>query len=702
MTDIQPLLDKAQDGFKTLTVSEKFQNQALEQLKQWLTDQQYADYVLQIEHIITNHFWDYLLDSFYQVIPFGTGGRRGEVGVGPNRINPWTVKASCQGHSQFLIKHYDEEAKERGVVLAYDVREFFTNKYFNDDLPNPVKNLTCRKLAEEAAQVYAANGIKVFIFEDIRTTPQLSFAIRHLNAVGGNVFSASHNPPEHNGQKVFDEFGGQLIPPEDEKLVKEVTEHMSRIEDMDFAEGEEKGLIVTIGKEVDDAYLKATSQLSVSKNRDVRIVYSPLHGTGLQNIYASLINLGFTVEKDPKTSNPSGKFENVTFNIPNPEVEQSFDTPLKHAKEYKADIVMSSDPDSDRFGAMIHHEGKWQFLNGNEIGAILTEYIVSKKKGGLKGRGVVIKTGVTTNLITEICRQNNVDVIGDLLVGFKYVGEEMNKLEKEGRIDDFLIGTEESHGYLTGNYARDKDSAPAAILFAELAADLKKEGKTVIDYLNEIYTKYGYFRNYLTEIRLPGAEGRAKIDKIQENLRENQPALIGRFKVIEINDYLDHKPIVSETDASGKNMIAYRFEPVEGTISIKVTIRPSGTEPKSKIYFEIGSEPFGLEKFEKTKEDIEKILLELEKDVMQYCYRLIGVDFPDRGFLLFFQLPLDVKLRYFEIEQELSELKEVKDKDDRQKKVAEMLKFLGSDPIGKIDKAFKAKYDQGVEEYLDI
>lgn len=698
---IQDYLNEAKNGFNTLSVSDKFKDQALANLQQWLEGEQFAAYVPQIKHLIENKYWDYLLDSFYQLIPFGTGGRRGEVGIGPNRINPWTIKSSCQGHSQFLIKHYGDEAKKRGVVQSYDVRHFYGNKYLNDDISNPVKDLTCKDLAYEAVQVYAANGIKSYIFDGVRSTPELSFAIRHLNAVAGNMFSASHNPPEHNGQKVFDEFGGQLIPPEDEKLVNEVAKHMGKIEEISFEDAKSQKLVEFIGEEVDKAYLETLSKLPLSKEKDIKIVYSPLHGTGLTNVYAGLEAAGFKVYKDPETSNISGKFENVTFNIPNPEVEQSFETPLKYAEEVGADILLSSDPDSDRFGAMVRDKGKWVFLNGNEIAVILAEYLITKRKMEA-GKGIIIKTSVTTDLIREICEKNAVHLIGDLLVGYKYVGEEMNKLEKSGKIDNVILSCEESHGYLIGAYARDKDGAAPAIIFSEIAAELKKKNKTVIDFLKEIYSKYGYFRNYLTEIRLPGAEGKSQIDKIQDVLRTNPPKSFGRFNVATFEDYLNRKPILSETDASSKNVLVFNLEPVTGTISIKVTVRPSGTEPKTKMYFEIGSNPFAVEDYAKVREEIEQITLELEKDVLQTCYRIIDIDFPDRGFLLFWQLPLQSKLRYFEVEEKILGLKEVKDKKDRQEKLDEMLSFLGSNPIEKIDKAFQAEYKMGILEYLDL
>lgn len=314
------LLKFAKEGFKILSVDTKYQDQALEFLKEWLFDPELKEYAPQIEYQIKNKDWDYLLDCFYQIIPFGTGGRRGEVGIGPNRINKWTIQLSAQGHSQYLIKQYKDDAKKRGVVLSYGIREFFTNKHFNDGLPNPVKNLKGRDLAYAAAEVYTANDIKTYVFDAARTTPELSFAIRHLKAVAGDMFDASHNPPEHNGKKVYDEFGGQLIPPDDEILVKEVTQNVKEIKKKDLDEAKSKGLFETIAGKVDEAYIKAVSDLSLSKESNISIVFTPLHGVGGTSVQKILGKAGFKVTPDPKTSNQSGKFENITFNIPNPEV----------------------------------------------------------------------------------------------------------------------------------------------------------------------------------------------------------------------------------------------------------------------------------------------------------------------------------------------------------------------------------------------
>lgn len=696
------LLDKAKLGFTTLQVGQQYKDSALKNISLWLTDSMFLDYVPQLKHLIEAGHWDYLLDCFYQVIPFGTGGRRGEVGIGPNRINPWTIQASAQGHSQYLIKQYGEDAKSRGVVLAYDVRQFFSNKYFNDDLPNPVRNLNCKDLAVAAAKVYTANDIKVFLFDDFRTTPELSFSIRHLKAVSGDMFSASHNPPEHNGKKVYDEFGGQLIAPFDEQLVEEVTQNVQSIKTIELADAEKSGLIISIGKEVDDAYVSTCQKLSLSDNRSIKITYTPLHGCGSTSVLKVLESLKFDITVDPKTGNPSGKFENVTFNIPNPEVIQSFETPLISAENIHSDIILNSDPDADRIGIMVKHNEKFEFLNGNEIGIILTQYVIDKKKGKIPGKGIVIKTHVTSSLIARIAEQNDTTCIGDLLVGFKYIGDLMNQLEKEDKIDNFLFGAEESHGFLAGNYVRDKDAVVPAIWLSELAGELKDQGKTLVDYLRHIYSKYGYFRSYLTEIRLPGAEGMEQIQLIQKTLKENPPKQIGRFELDHVEDWMDRLPILSETDKVAKSGMVFYFKPVTTTSSIRVTVRPSGTEPKSKMYFEIGSEPFSEEKYDAIKQNIENIRIEFEQAFMKACYKTLGIDFPDRGFLLFWQLPLKDKLHYFEVEPEIAKLKSEPDKSARQEKLTKLIEFLGADPIKKMDDAFKAKYKDGVAKYLEL
>jgi phosphoglucomutase len=706
MTDSAALLKKAAAGFGNLNVSAKYIDSALKWLELWMTDDPFKDYVPQIEYLIESEQWDFLLDSFYQVIPFGTGGRRGLVGIGPNRINPWTIQASAQGHSQYLIKQFGDEAQKRGVVLAFDVRRYTQQGLYDDSRPNPVMNLDGLQLATAAAAVYAANGIKVYMFETVRTTPELSFAIRHLNAISGDMFSASHNLPTDNGKKVYDRFGGQLIPPDDQTLVEEVTQNVKEIKTILIDAARANGLLEYVGEKVDGAYFAAVCPVSLSTARGLKIIYSPLHGTGLTSVYPILKKLGFDVTLDPQTSGLSGAFENVTFNIPNPEVIQSFDNSLPYARKVDADILISTDPDADRIGVMLKHKGAWQFLTGNEIGIILANYAISKyaSKGRLNPSSVIIKTEVTTSLIEKIARENGVQCIGNLLVGFKYIADMMNKIEKEGRIDDFIFGVEESHGYLTGNYARDKDAAPAAIWLAEHAAELKKQQKTLLDDLNDIYANYGYCHNYLTEIRLLGARGMEQISHIMDHLRNSAIDSFGGFSVSERFDRWlgEPQPHLSKTDTSARNVIVYNLNNLADTSSIRVTVRPSGTEPKIKMYFEVVGKPCSIQKLEDEKQKIGKIRLELEKTVMQYCYKLLDVDFPDRGFLLFWQLPLDAKLNYFEIEEDIANLKDISNAQDRKEELDKLLAFLGANPIEKIDEAFKAKYYQGVLEYLGL
>jgi phosphoglucomutase/phosphomannomutase len=706
MDNYQTLVEKAKKGFATLDLPKHFKTDALDRLEVWLTEAMFVDYVPQIEHLIASGQWEFLLDSFYQVIPFGTGGRRGLVGVGPNRINPWTIQASAQGHSQYLFKAHGDSAGKRGLVLAYDVRRFSDLGRYAADRPNPVKDLDCRQLAEAAAQVYTANGIKVFLFESTRSTPELSFAIRHLNAVSGCMFSASHNLPTDNGKKVYDQHGGQLIPPQDQELVDEVTKHVAAIQIMDLDTASQKGLLETIGRDVDDAYHAAVAGLQLSDVRGVKILYSPLHGTGLTSVYPVLTAMGFDIHLDPATSNLSGAFENVTFNIPNPEVTQSFDSAIPNADAIAADVIMSTDPDADRIGIMVRHEGKWEFLNGNEIGIVLTEYAIDQYRlqGRLSKNHVIIKTEVTSSLIDTIASQNDIQCVGDLLVGFKYIGERMNRLEADGRQDNFILGTEESHGFLMGNYARDKDAAGAAVWLAELTSRLKSEGRTLVDYLDGIYAKYGYCHNYLTEIRLLGAKGIGQIAGIMTHLRENTISTVGDFKVARKIDRWrgEPQPHLSKTDTSSRNVLILKMDNLPETRSIRITVRPSGTEPKFKIYIEVLGRPFDLSDSDDAKARIVQVQEQLERAFMAYCYGILGVDFPERGFLLFWQLPLNDKLTYFEVEDQVAALRDLSDADERRRQLEALLGFLGANPVQKVDRAFSARYGSGIMTYLDF
>ncbi len=701
------LIEQISEGFNTLTVADSYKEKALSYLQDWTTKPEFSDYLPQIEYLVEAKKWDELLDAFYQVVPFGTGGRRGLVGIGPNRINTWTLQSSAQGHSQYLKNKYGEEASTRGIVIAYDVRVYTKKDVYDEGRPNPVRNLGCKDLAESVAKVYCANGIKTYLFTSYSSTPELSFMVRRLNAVGGDVISASHNPPEFNGKKVVDETGGQLIPPDDQTLVDVVVNEVKEIKTMDLSEAKEKGLLEYLAQSYHEDYLKAAADISLNpKHRSIKIYFSPFHGTSSTSVLPVLEKLGFEIKMDELTGKPDPDFTHIVYNNPNPEVQEAYKNLVSKAEEYGADVILTTDPDADRIGLMSKEQDGWRFFNGNELFVMQVAYMLEELEQAdkLKPTNVIIKTLVTTNLISAIAKKFDVQIIPDLLVGIKYIAEEINKLEREGRIDDFLIGGEESHGVVAGNYLRDKDSCVAAILLAEAASKSKNKGKTIGDYLKTIYRQYGYYCNYLTEIRLPGAEGMSKMAHIQEEIRKNTPTHFGQFELAEKVDMWEGEPFKSETDKVSRNVLILRFkQPNSATAHLQVVIRPSGTEPKTKMYVEIGRKPISPDaSLEDEMAEVEKFKEEVEVAVITKLYSLIGIDFPRRGFLLFWQLPANIKMKYFDVEPDIVKLKEVESKEDRGKKLNELLAFIGSSPTEKVNKAFQAEYGKTIEEYLEI
>ncbi len=526
-------------GFSNLKVDQSYKDSALKNIETWLIGEEYKQYVPQIEYLVEVANWDLLLDAFYQVLPFGTAGRRGQVGIGPNRVNIWSIQASAQGHSQYLIKTFGDEAKKRGIVISYDVRKYLNEDEYDNSRPNPVKGLDCKTLAVKSAEVYSANGILVYLFQSIAPTPELAFMIRRLHAISGNMISASHNPPEHNGQKVLNETGGQLLPPYDQVLVDTVVNEVKEIKTISLEKSKELGLLKYVTTEDNEAYEVAASEASVSPEyRSAKVYFSPFHGTSYKTFPNVFRKLGFNIVSDEASSIPDPKFSTITFNIPNPEVIESFRNLLPGADKEEADIILVTDPDADRVGTMSKEADGWQFYTGNEIGILITAYLLSelKSKSLLKTTNSIVKTIVTTNLIEKIALNYGIKITSDLLVGFKYIGEIMEKMQMDGTIDDFLLGIEESNGSIAGDYIREKDGLAPGILLAELASKLKEEGKTIGQYLNEVYLEFGYYMNYLTEIRLPGAEGMSSIAKIQKHLRETEPKNIGEFVV---QEYID-------------------------------------------------------------------------------------------------------------------------------------------------------------------
>ncbi|MTI68265.1 MAG: phospho-sugar mutase [Firmicutes bacterium] len=505
-------------------------------------------------------------DRFYTDLKFGTGGLRGKIGAGTNRINKYTVSKATQGLANF-IKDYGADYKKRGVVIAYDSR--FKSKEF----------------ALTAAKVLAGNDITAYVFDDLRPTPELSFAVRHLNCAAGIVITASHNPPEYNGYKVYWEDGAQMVPRLANKIIDKVDEikDFSKINVMKKDEAKEKGLLNIIGSNIDDEYIKRVKALSIKDvNKDIKIIYTPLHGTGNVSVTRVLDELGYsnvTVVKEQEKPDPN--FSTVEY--PNPEDPKAFKLAKNLAKENDADILLGTDPDCDRVGVVVKdNRGKYIVLNGNQTGALLLDYILSEKEE-IPNNGVLIKTIVTSDLGRVIADFYKVETI-DTLTGFKFIGEKIKEFKKDNE-KEFLFGYEESFGYLTGTFVRDKDAVIASMLICEMADFYKEKGLSLYEALENLYKKYGYYVEELEAIRLEGIEGKNKIKKVMDTFRKEPIKNIGSLNIKIINDYKESvsKDIINNETANitlpKSNVLKYEFE--DGSW---YALRPSGTEPKLKIY----------------------------------------------------------------------------------------------------------------------
>ncbi len=606
---MNPVLQRAVDGFASLQVASEVRALAAANLERWFEGDGFAPYRPLIEWLIENGAWDVLLDSFYQVIPFGTGGRRGPVGIGPNRINPWTLSTSVQGHADYLRDKFDEE--ELKVVIAYDVRVFRDRSGIYDRARiNPVLGLSSRDLAELAARVYAANGITVYIQRrgDDRfvSTPELSFAIRFLGAHAGLNVSASHNPPDDNGGKFYNHLGGQEIPPNDELMVNRV-EQVEEVRCLSWQKAKDSGFLQPFGEKIHQAYIWHVQSRALVQSRSAKVVYTPLHGTGLGSVYEVLRNLKFDVHLVDAQAAPDGDFPTVPFRAPNPEVPRSMDLAVELAKDLDADLVMATDPDADRIGAVVRHKGSWRFLNGNELGALVVHHALSQKKWAKPP--VVIQTEVTSGFIAKMALGMNAQVADHLLVGFKYVGDALRQLEENQRygqiraqLDDFAVAVEESHGVLITPQIRDKDAAGGALYLAEAASLAKDEGRTLVDVLESLWTEHGYVANHLVSTVMRGAVGRMRIQAIQESFRRSPPKTIGGLVVTAFHDRREAKgpfgPILSETDRASRDVLVFEL----GT-EARVILRPSGTEPKNKAYVEFRGKKGADLAFERVRVD---------------------------------------------------------------------------------------------------
>lgn len=596
MSPTSTLLDAARSAFGALAVGESVRQAALQHLERWLGDPATADYVPMIQALAAAGRWELLLDSFYQVIPFGTGGRRGPVGIGPNRINPYTLCSSVQGHCAYLHRRFADPA----VVLAYDVRRFQDARgLYPRGVPSPVLGLSSRDFAELAAGVYAANGVRVYILprgvDAWVSTPELSFSIRHLGAQGGLNLSASHNPPDDNGAKVYDERGGQQVPPYDEELVR-LVEQVTAVRTLPYAQALAEGRVLPLGPEVHEAYLRTNLARSLAPQaRGTRVVFTALHGTGSTTVLPLLRAAGFDVALEPTQASADGAFPNVPFGIPNPEVPQSMDRAVALATERGADLVMACDPDADRLGVVARHGAGWRFLSGNELGALLVDYALRHRPAG--GQPIVFKTEVTSSLVSRVARARGAQVVDDLLVGFKYIADGLRALEEDGRFrgvtgqaTDFAVGVEESHGVLVTPDLRDKDAAGGALLLAESAHEQKQQGRTLVDQLHGLWAELGYVSNRLVSTVMRGATGRARIEAIQASFRAAPPTRIGPWEVTAFHDRQDPTgpfgPIVSETDRGSRDVLVFELG-AHG----RILLRPSGTEPKNKVYAELVGTP---------------------------------------------------------------------------------------------------------------
>ncbi len=513
-------------------------------------------------------------ERFYMDLEFGTAGLRGIIGAGINRMNIYVVRRATQGLANYIIK---QGAANKGVAIAYDSRHM-----------SP-------EFAMEAAMTLAANGIKAYKFESLRPTPELSFAVRELGCVAGINITASHNPPEYNGYKVYWEDGAQFTPPHDKGVTEEVLaiEDLSTVKTTDEASATAAGLYQVIGQEIDDKYIaqvkaQVVNQKAIDEMQDqITIVYTPLHGTG--NIPARRVmkEIGFThVYVVPEQELPDGDFPTVSY--PNPEAKEAFELGLKLAKEKNADLVLATDPDADRLGVYVKDtkSGEYIPLTGNMSGSLLCEYVLSQKQaaGKIPADGQVVKSIVSTNLIDAVAKAYGAELI-EVLTGFKWIGKQILKNETTGH-GTYLFGMEESYGCLIGTYARDKDAISATAALCEAAAYYKQKGMTLWDAMIAMYEKYGYYKDAVKAIGLSGIEGLAKIQSIMETLRNNTPTEVGGYKVTSARDYkLDTiKDMatgeVKPTGLPSSNVLYYDLE--DGAW---ICVRPSGTEPKIKFYF---------------------------------------------------------------------------------------------------------------------
>ena len=536
-------------------------------------------------------------EAFYAPLEFGTAGMRGIVGPGINRMNIYTVRQATEGLAR-LIETYGEEAKKRGVAIAHDSRHF-----------SP-------EFALESAKVLVKHGIKAYVFEDLRPTPELSYAVRHLHTFAGIMITASHNPAAYNGYKVYGEDGGQM-PPKDADALTEFVRQVENplvVEVVTKEELEQSALFEWIGEAVDAAYLEEIKSVSVnpdllSNTKDLSVVYTPLHGTGLMLTKRALDQAGFTgLHVVSEQAVPDGDF--TTVKSPNPEEAGAFEYAIRLGEETKADVLLATDPDADRMGAAVRQpDGTYQVITGNQIAAILLDYLLfaHQKAGTLPANAAAVKSIVSSELPTVIAEHYGAKMV-NVLTGFKFIAEQIKNYE-ETNAHTFMFGFEESYGYLVQPFVRDKDAIQAVLLLTEVAAHFKSEGKTLYDGLQALYEKYGYFLEKTISVTVQGLEGPAKIKALLDGLRKEVPSNFGGIKValaqdFAVNQQVDAEGIVSEIGLPTSNVLKYILE--DGSW---IAVRPSGTEPKIKFYMGVKAA---------TQEEAEEKLAKFQKDLDAY------------------------------------------------------------------------------------
>ena len=525
------------------------------------------DLIAELESIKGND--EEILDRFYRSLEFGTAGLRGVIGAGTNRMNYYTVCQATQGLADFLKKHFENPS----VAIGYDSR------------------IKSDYLSREAAKVLAANSVKVYLFEELEPTPCLSFAIRHFHTSSGIILTASHNPAKYNGYKCYNSNGYQMTDEEANETYEFIqkVDYFTGIKTMDFDEAVEQGLIEYMGDEVIDAFLDEVQKQCINpeivKESNLKVIYTPLNGTGNKPVRKILDRIGVKdVHIVPEQENPDGNFPTCPF--PNPEIRQSFECALKMADEIKPDLLLATDPDCDRVGIAVQDgNGGYKLMTGNEVGAMMLNYLLSQKaeKGTLTPESIAVKSFVSTDLAEVIAKKYNCS-FKNLLTGFKYIGEVITQLEAQGKSDEFVMGFEESYGYLAGTHARDKDAVVASMLICEMAAYYKSKGMSLAEVMDSLYDEFGYYFNVVESYTFEGASGMEKMAGIMDGLRQNAPSEFAGMSVTKTDDYktsvsLNADGTTSVIELPKSNVLAYTL-----TDGNKIIVRPSGTEPKIKAY----------------------------------------------------------------------------------------------------------------------